>query len=105
MIQTKEAFMHDDNTERRKNFRFRPDPLVYALIDKRSNKEGFDPQYVGLIINESYGGCDLAVLLECRINAGDHIKIKLGDGGVVKAEVSWQKVLDYKISRIGLRYL
>jgi len=97
--------MQKKDSERRKNFRFQPDPLAYALIEKGIIKDGFEPKYIGLIINESYGGCDLAVLLECGIDEGDQLKIKLGEGGVMKAEVSWQKTLDYKVSRIGLQYL
>ncbi|MBN1846966.1 MAG: hypothetical protein JW932_00115 [Deltaproteobacteria bacterium] len=93
------------DSERRKNFRFRPDPLDYALIDKEAQKDSFDPKHIGLIINESYGGCDLAVLLECGIEKGDQLKIKLGESGVMKAEVSWKKTLDYKVSRIGLQYV
>ena len=97
--------MLKDDSERRKNFRFRPDPLAYALIDKEPEKDSFEPEHIGLIINESYGGCDLAVLLEYGIGEGDQLKIKLGESGVMKAEVSWQRTLDYKVSRIGLQYL
>ena len=97
--------MGKDEAERRKTFRFRPDPLAYALIDKDVDTDGFDPDYIGLIINESYGGCDLAVLLEYGISEGDQLKIKLGESGIMKAEVSWQKLLDYKVSRVGIRYL
>ena len=97
--------MKVDAEERRKNIRFKPDPLMYALIDNKPKKDGFNPQIVGLIVNESYGGCELAILREYPVKKGDKVKVKSGESGVIKAKISWQKKLDDKIGRIGLRYL
>ncbi len=97
--------MIKSSIERRKNIRFRPEPLVYALIDKVPEQESFHPELIGLIVNESYGGCELAILLESSINEGDRVKITLGESGILKAQVSWQIILDDRISRVGLKYL
>ena len=99
--------MKTDAEERRKNIRFKPDPLMYALIDTKTeqDQDSFNPQIVGLIVNESYGGCELAILREYPVKKGDKVKVKSGESGVIKAKISWQKKLDDKIGRIGLRYL
>ena len=46
----------------RKQIRFIPDIPSYALIDINNSNNSFNAQYAGLVIDESHGGCCLAVL-------------------------------------------
>jgi hypothetical protein len=95
----------ENNNDKRKHTRFRPDGPAYALIDTDPGGTTFNPGFSGLVIDESYGGCSLAVLSKSAIKIDDILKVKISELPMTEAQVRWTKKLDSEVSRIGLRNL
>ena len=95
----------ENNNNKRKRTRFGPDGPAYALIDTDPSGTSFKPGFGGLVIDESYGGCGLAVLSKSAIKIDDTLKVKISELPMTEAQVRWMKKLDSEVSRIGLRNL
>jgi hypothetical protein len=93
----------ENNNDKRRHSRFRPDGPAYALIDTDPSGTSFKPGFGGLVIDESYGGCGLAVLSKSAIKIDDTLKVKISELPMTEAQVRWMKKLDSEVSRIGLR--
>ncbi len=89
----------------RASTRFSPDPLDYALIDFRDEKTSFSPSAIGLILNESYTGCSLAIKTKENIIPNKNLRIQVGKLGVMSAKVVWVKVLDETLVQVGVQFL
>lgn len=92
---------------RRKHVRFEPDPLTYALIDittKQEDKDTFHPTHMGLIVQESHGGCALVISTKTGLKKGDHCLLKVGDLPVFYSEVRWIVKLDKDFIKAGFQY-
>jgi len=87
----------------RRSLRFRPDPLTVALIDFKVSKN-FDPQMVGLVVNESFSGCAVVLITDLPIKKGAKLKIKVGELGVLKAKLAWIKPLEENILKVGVNF-
>lgn len=90
---------------RRNHIRFQPtEKLSYGLVQTSGTCDGnFDPEIVGLIVNESYSGCCLAIRSDVP-DIGQVCKVKIGEIGPLPAKVIWTKEVDENISYIGMRY-
>lgn len=89
----------------RKAFRFKPDPLDYALIDFQNQKDKFNPTAVAIIHDESYTGCSLIFKSDSPVAAGATVQVKVGKLDVVPAKVVWVKEIDKSLYQIGVQFL
>lgn len=94
----------DNNKTIRKQIRFMPDTPSYAFIDTDSSTDSFKAQLVGLVIDESHGGCCLVVLSRSGIKLNDILKIKILDFPIMLSEARWIRQLDDVVLRIGFKY-
>lgn len=89
---------------KRAPIRFKPDPLTVAYIDS-TNSRDFNPQHVGLVINESYAGCAILFASDKELKKGDKIRIKVGQLKEMKATVVWSKNFEENIYKLGIQFL
>lgn len=92
-------------TNRRKNFRFKPDPLDVVYIGCYDENERFIPQQVGLIAEESYSGCGIVSVAEKPFEVGQHLVIAVGKQLPQWAEVRWCRQVENDLLRVGLMFL
>jgi hypothetical protein len=92
---------------KRAGIRFQPDPNTTAAIDFGSVNKGasFQPTMAALVTEESYRGCGIVVPTTKALQVGDHLRIKVGDGPVLAAEVRWRTELDAQVMRLGVMFL
>ena len=88
----------------RKSVRFKPDPLTVALVDLKKSKN-FEPNLVGIVINESYSGCAIVVVSDLVLKKGTKVKIQVGQIPPLKGEIMWIKNLEENIHKIGVKLL
>ena len=91
--------------QRRKNIRHAPDPGTFAQIDMSTKTPTFRPEYLGLVVEESYTGCGLVVVDMPKLKKGVKIRIQVGSVHPLKAEVKWRNDLDEQVARVGVQYL
>lgn len=84
--------------------RFDPEPMELGYIDFSSGKT-FNPQMVGIVLNESYGGCSLVVACNSELIAGQMFKAKIGNIDPLKATFMWVKHLEENIYKVGVKFL
>ena len=92
-------------SERRRFTRFEPDPLTYAQIDLKLNKEDYNPKHIGMIIEEGQKGCGLVVSSKTGLKKGDRCLLKVGELPLFTSEVRWVIRLDKDLLKIGFEYL
>ena len=96
----------EDSSDKRKFIRFEPDGADFVQIDKSTHSSGFEFQGVGLLVEESpMGGFSIACLRSVGLIKGSVYRFKVGKMAPLKAEVVWERILDDKIVRFGLRFL
>lgn len=88
----------------RRSIRFTPDPLTIAVLSLSTDKI-FRPKIVGLVLNESFGGCSILVNHDDTIQKDQVVNIKVGQLGLMKAKVIWVKHLEESIYKIGLKFI
>lgn len=91
--------------EKRSHIRHTSKPLDFAFIDQDSETDGFDPQLIGLIMNESWTGCSLIIKGSNIIQTGKIYQIKLGSKNPAQSKVIWQHALDDEVYKIGFEYI
>ena len=89
----------------RKFLRLKPDENTVALIDTRTTGKDFEPNIVGLILNESYSGCALVLAANEILKVGHKMHVKIGNLHVMEAEIVWAKILEENIQKIGIKLL
>ncbi len=88
----------------KRSVRFKSEPMTLGYIDLVA-KNSFKPQYVGIVLNESFTGCALILAIDDELKLKQQIKIKIGNLDPAKASISWIKVIDENILKIGLKLL
>jgi hypothetical protein len=98
----------------RQSIRFTPDPKTLAQVDLMHVQmdEPFDPQHIGLVVEEAFKGCGLVLVVPPEISAnhptfmaiGSKFRLTVGYGPVMQAEVRWRRQLDPQVIRIGVMY-
>ena len=98
--------METPTPHKRKHIRFKPDPLTYALIDKRPTDGDFVPDTIALIADEApMGGCGLIVTDGDDLQMHAVCRVKLGELAPLKAVVVWRNPVDHSIVRVGFSFL
>lgn len=96
----------EDNSDKRKYIRFEPDSGDFVQIDKNPVSQEFQFQEVALLVEESpMGGFGLVCLRSVGLVKGSIYRFKVGKMAPLKAEVVWERILDDKVVRLGLRFL
>lgn len=88
----------------RKSTRFQPDPMTIAQLDFATGKD-FRPTLIGLVINESYTGCAIILVMDEVPKKDLKLKIKVGALSPLKAQIAWIKNLEENIYKVGIRLL
>ncbi|MNK80910.1 hypothetical protein D3C87_1006430 [compost metagenome] len=88
-----------------RSIRFQPDPLDHALIDFQFETAPFEPEAVGLILNESYAGCALVIKTTKLLNKDQKIKVKVGRIDPMMAKVIWVQPLEASLVKVGIQFL
>lgn len=88
----------------RRSVRFTPDPLTIAGLSLK-NEKVFRPSIIGLVLNESFGGCSVLVNHDPALKKDQVLSIKVGHLGVMKAKVVWVKNLEESVYKIGLKFI
>jgi len=95
-----------DHNDKRKYIRFEPDSGDFVQIDKNPLSSEFQFQEVALLVEESpMGGFGIACLRTVGLVKGTVYRFKVGKMAPLKAEVVWERILDDKVVRYGLRFL
>jgi len=85
--------------------RFKPDETDGAFVSY-NDKNPKAPKYPALLINESYGGAALALVIDAKPNLGEIITVKAGHLDPMKAKVAWIKnIPNETIWKMGIQYL
>ncbi len=91
-------------TPPRRSVRFNPDPLTIAVLSLNLDKV-FRPALVGLVLNESFGGCSILINHDELLKKDHLVHIKVGQLGLMKAKIVWVKNLEESIYKIGLKFI
>lgn len=86
--------------DRRRRFRFKPDPDEAAMLyldDKR--------RVAALIDNESYAGCCLVVMAGPPLKVEKVYTIRIATGLEIKGEIRWIKKLGDIALQIGFQFV
>ncbi len=95
-----------DHNDKRKYIRFEPDNGDFVQIDKNAQSTEFHFQDVALLVEESpMGGFGIVCLQSVGLTKGSVYRFKVGKLAPLKAEVVWERILDDKVVRYGLRFL
>ena len=98
-------------SDQRRFLRFKPDEFEIAQLqftEARPDELFFETEAVGLVLEEAYGGCALAMvrkLLPDTLAEGTRFQIKVATLGPMKAEVRWIRHLDEDVSKLGIQYV
>lgn len=84
--------------------RFKPDPMDYALIEFRPVSSNFQPNCIGLILNESYSGAAIVVNTLEEPLEEQAVKVQVGRVGPIAGVVKWVKVLEGNLLKIGIQF-
>lgn len=84
--------------------RFKSEPMTLGYIDVVSTNT-FNPQVVGIVLNESYTGCALILASDSKFKINQEVKIKVGKLDPMKASIIWLKTLDENIYKVGIKFL
>lgn len=88
----------------RRSVRFTPDPLTIAALSLNTDRV-FRPALVGLVLNESFGGCSILINHDDVLKNGQPITVKVGHLGLMTAKIVWVKHLEESIYKIGLKFI
>lgn len=90
-------------TPPRRSVRFQPDPLTIAVISLEEKL--FKPAIVGLVLNESFGGCSILINHDDGLKKDKVFAIKVGQLAVLRAKVIWNKNLEESIYKVGFKFV
>lgn len=88
---------------KRKYVRFNPDLGDYVIILVEDKTKKIIP-HVALLVEEAYGGCQIAVTRDLALKKGTKMRVKVGRMDPCWAQVKWTKELGTKITTMGLEY-
>lgn len=89
----------------RKYIRAAPDPQESVQIDLSLDGD-FEFQFTALVVEEApMGGCSIACLKSIGLKNGSLCRIKIGHLAPFRSEVVWEKELDEKLVRLGIKFL
>ena len=88
----------------KRSVRFKSEPMTLGYLDLDPTR-GFNPQFVGIVLNESFTGCALILAIDDELKVKQLIEIKVGNLNPIKASVSWFKILDENILKVGLKFI
>jgi hypothetical protein len=95
-----------DSNDKRKYLRFEPDGGDFVQIDKNPSSTDFQFQEVALLVDESpLGGFSIACLSTVGLVKGSVYRFKVGKMAPLQGEVVWERILDDRIARYGIRFL
>lgn len=94
----------DKATGVRSSVRFTAEMGTMALIQSSSGSPEFTPNICGLVLEESFRGCRVAANLP-DLRVGHKIRIKVGQLGVMDADIRWAKRVDPFLVVIGVQFL
>ena len=86
----------------RKHTRFPPDPGTIAAIRGRFQDKTLS--LVGLVVEEAYGGCRIAVAKHAFFKKLAKFEIKVGKLRSINAEARWVKSIDDDLLYVGVMY-
>lgn len=89
----------------RNRIRFPSTGLNYILIDTKIDNTKFDPEFAGLIIEESHEGCSIVVQVKYNIEKDTILKVQMYNFQVMNAVICWSKQIDHDIKKVGLKFL
>jgi hypothetical protein len=90
----------------RRNMRYKPERLEFALVMYDGNKAGWHPDDAALIIDESaVAGCQLVMKYTQLCKPGSRVRVKLGHLDPLVGEVVWRREIDADLFRVGIRFL
>ena len=92
-------------TVKRKFLRFTPDVGDYAIILVEEKKTKKILPHVALLVEEAYGGCQIAVTHNLAPKKGARIRVKVGRMSPCWVQVKWVKKLSAQITTLGLQYV
>ncbi len=96
----------EDQAFRRRYIRSDPDSGDFVKIDRDAERTTFEFQEVALLVEESpMGGFGIACLRSLGLKVGGVHRFAVGKMAPLKAEIVWERALDEKIVRFGLRFL
>ncbi len=89
---------------KRKHIRFTPDlgDYVILLIEEKKTKKIIP--HVALLVEEAFGGCQIAMTSNIAPKKGARLRVKVGRLDPCWSEVKWVKDLSNKITSVGLQY-
>lgn len=93
------------NKQMRQDIRFPPEPNCLVRVDTAGGNERFEPDLLGLVLDESSGGCGAVFVHTDKLGIGDRCLIQVGTLEPVKAEVRWRNSLEDRVVAVGFRYL
>ena len=102
-----DAIMSDEsqNYQKRKHIRYPAENLEVAYVQHDEVSKIFQPDCVGLIVEQSaMGGCCLA-LTNTSLGAGDKCRVKIGQLNDYLSEVIWKKDIEKGLSMVGIKFL
>lgn len=97
--------MTDNYSDKREFMRYVTEPFPFILIGLMSEEGGTPLKYSGLVVDQGHGGCGIVTSSTISVKQNDTIWVKTEKLGKMKAEVRWQKKLEFNLIVIGIRYL
>lgn len=90
---------------KRKYTRFTPELSTVAYIDYELKTARFEAMQSGLCFSESYKGCGLILLKNKDLEAGQLVRVKIGELSPLTAEIMWIEKLDRDSIKVGFQFL
>jgi hypothetical protein len=90
---------------RRKHIRFSAAPNTSAQIGFQDDLGNFQPEHLGLVMNESYQGCAVAFLAHADIYAGRTCIVACGSLDPMKARIVRVQPLGSDVISVAFEYL
>jgi len=89
----------------RRNLRFTSDQSLHAEIQFDYQNSDFTSELAGIICNESYSGCCLAITHHDRVREGARFKVRVANLAPLLGEVKWVHKVDPEVWKIGIQFL
>lgn len=91
----------------RKHTRFKSEAnqIVRMEWGARVGKNDFNPQFVGLVLEEAFGGCALAMNAQKKVQMGDRVRVQVGSFNPMFGEIVWKSEIDESLMKIGIKFL
>ena len=89
-------------TTKRKHIRFEADPNQIAWISL--DTKNFKKDYICLLHQESYGGCQVITNQAIQLRTGEPMLIKVGEIGPLLGEVRWLKEVSEHVFVMGIEF-